>query len=177
MLRRNLLRGIACGVPAVLAACSTSTSGGTTTLTIDTAKVSTDGSAIITALTSTLAIPSVAVLLGANVPVAAAALAAAQGAINQFDIMTGGSVSLSYNVTNAIALVNSLINDARTVLSLLQPILPALKAPDAVTVTNYVNAITALIPIVQLAIALASPAPAAAKPLMSEAQALYIATH
>jgi len=65
MLRRALLLTL----PAMLlAACTVTKNGSATTVTIDTHKVDTDGTAILQALNSILAAPSIAVLLGPIVP-------------------------------------------------------------------------------------------------------------
>lgn len=180
MFRRQLLNVSALALPAAaLAACTTTTSGGVTTLTIDTAKVDADGSAIITALASLLATPSLAILLGANAVIADAALAAAKLALAQFDTATNGSLSVSVDTTKAISLVNSLLSDAQTILAVVQPVVPKLPGATAAMATNYINAILTLIPFVQAAVDLSLAAQPAkgVKLMMTEAAALKIATH
>lgn len=172
MFRRNIL---ALTPAALLAACVT-TSGSITTLTLDTAKIDTDGSAIITALGTVLSAPSIMVLLGADLVPAQAALAAAKLALSQFDALTKGSVSISVDTSQAKALITSLIADAQTILSLVQSIMPNVPSGTLLTtIGNYVAAVLTLIPLIQLAIGLASVKPS--KPLMSEADALRIANH
>jgi hypothetical protein len=178
MLRRSLVTAALTGPAALLAACSLTTHNGVTTLAVDTAKVHTDGSAIIAAIGTIIAMPPVAALLGPNLPIAQAALDGAQLALSQFDATTGGTATLSVDTTKATALVHSLISNAQNVLSVVQPILPVLPAAVSERVGSYVGAILTLIPFVQAAVDLTSAAKAKAMRLpMGEAQALQIALH
>jgi len=77
----------------LLAACTVTKNGSTTTIMIDTHKVDTNGTAILQALNCVLAAPSIAILLGPNLAIAEAAVVAAQAALAAFDSLTGGSLS------------------------------------------------------------------------------------
>ena len=104
MLRRALLLTS----PAMLlAACTVTKNGSSTTITIDTHKVDTNGTAILQALNSVLAAPSIAILLGPNLAIAEAAVVAAQAALAAFDSLTGGSLSATYDPTNTTLAVFS----------------------------------------------------------------------
>lgn len=178
MRRRALLSSALAGAGALLAACTVTSGNGTATVTIDVAKIHTDGAAIIAAIAALVNMPPLAAALGPNLLIANGALTAAQAALAQFDAMTSGSLSLSVDTTQATNLVNSLITDAQTVLSVIQPVTPSIPGTVGTTVTNYVQAILTLIPFVQAAVAVTSASAAKAiKTPMTEAQALQIATH
>jgi hypothetical protein len=172
MLRRAL---IMMSPAAVLAACTSATSNGVTTYTLDTHKVDTDGTAILQALAAVLAAPSIALLLGPNLVTAQAALSGAQLALTTFDQLTGGSLSATIDTQKAQATVLSFIADTQQVLTFVQQILPKIGVSSTATsVGNYVAAVQALIPFLQVAIGLSSVTPT---PTMTEEQALRIATH
>ena len=174
MLRRALLLTS----PAMLlAACTVTKNGSTTTITIDTHKVDTNGTAILQALNSVLAAPSIAVLLGPNLAIAEAAVVAAQTALAAFDSITGGSLSATYDPTKAQAPILSFISDAQQVLTVVQQITPKIGVSSVATsVGNYVAAVQALFSFLQVAIGLSSVS-VTTLPHMTEEQALYIATH
>jgi len=54
-----------------------------------------------------LAAPSIAILLGPNLAIAAAAVVAAQAALAALDSLTGGSLSATYDPTNTALAVFS----------------------------------------------------------------------
>jgi hypothetical protein len=172
MRRRSILQLM----PAVtLVACTSTTSNGVTTFTLDTHKVDTDGTAILQALASMLLAPSVALLLGPNLIVAQAAIAGAQATLAGFDQITGGSMSATYDKQKAQATILSFISDVQQVLTLTQQIMPKIGvSTTATTVGNYTAAVQALLSFLQVAIGLSS---VTLKPQMTEAQALQIATH
>jgi len=161
----------------LLAACTVTKNGSATTVTIDTHKVDTYGTAILQALNSILAAPSIAVLLGANLVVAEAAVTAAQVSLAAFDSLTGGSLSATYDPTKAQATILSFISDAQQVLTVVQQITPKSGVSSVATsVGNYVAAVQALFSFLQVAIGLSSVS-VTTLPRMTEEQALYIATH
>jgi hypothetical protein len=174
MLRRTILFA----TPAImLAACTKTTSNGVTTLTIDTHKVDTEGTAILQALSSMLAAPSIAVLLGPDLIVAQAAIVAAQASLAAFDSMTDGSLSATYDPSKAQVPVLLFISDAQKVLAVVQPIIPKISVSSTATsVGNYVAAVQTLLSFLQVAIGLSSVS-FTTLPHMTEEQALYIATH
>lgn len=160
---------------AALAACTTATSNGVTTWTIDTHKVDTEGTAILQALGAMLAAPSVALLLGPNLVTAQAALVAARAALAGFDQLTGGSLSTTYDPQKAQATILSFIADAQQILSLVQQIMPKISVSSVATsIGNYVAAVQALLAFLQATIGLAA---VTTRPTMTEEQALHIATH
>lgn len=174
MRRRTVL----CLTPAaMLAACTTTKNGGTTTYSIDTHKVDVEGTAILQALGSMLAAPSIAVLLGPNYITAQAAVAAAQAALAGFDQLTGGTMSATYDPTKAQALILSLIADAQQVLTLMQRVMPKISIGSVATaIGDYVAAVQALLVFLQVSIGLAM-AGTTIPPRLTEARALQIATH
>jgi len=174
MLRRALLLTS----PAMLlAACTVTKNGSTTTITIDTHKVDTNGTAVLQALNSVLAAPSIAILLGPNLAIAEAAVVAAQAALAAFDSLTGGSLSATYDPTKAQATILSFISDAQQVLVVVQQTIPKISTSNVATsVGNYIAAVQALFSFLQVAIGLSSVS-VTAPPSMTEAQALQIATH
>ena len=139
MLRRALLLTS----PAMLlAACTVTKNGSSTTITIDTHKVDTNGTAILQALNSVLAAPSIAILLGPNLAIAEAAVVAAQAALAAFDSLTGGSLSATYDPTKAQATILSFISDTQQVLSIVQQVLPKISVSSTATsVGNYIAAV------------------------------------
>ena len=174
MLRRALLLTS----PAMLlAACTVTKNGSTTTIMIDTHKVDTNGTAILQALNSVLAAPSIAILLGSNLAIAEAAVVAAQAALAAFDSLTGGSLSATYDPTKAQATILSFISDTQQVLSIVQQVLPKISVSSTATsVGNYIAAVQTLLAFLPVAIGMASVS-ITAPPQMTEAQALQIATH
>jgi hypothetical protein len=175
MLRRRTLLHLAPAV--ILAACTTTKNGDVTNWTIDTHKVSVEGSAILQALGTMLAAPSIAVLLGPNLITARASLAAAEAALSAFDAMTGGSMSATYDPHEAQATILSFIGDVQQVLTLVQQVLPKISIGSVATaIGNYVAAVQALLTFVEIAVGLSS-AGITAKPTMTEELALQIAMH
>lgn len=180
MLRRQILGTSALALPAaLLAACSITSNGNVTTLTIDTAKVDQDGTALINAATAVLALPSIAVLLGPNLVVAQVALAGAQSALAAFDSATAGKASVDIDTTSVSKLTHSLVGDVQTIVAAVQPVVPKV-TPGALQqrLSDYLLAIQTLIPFVLAAVDLAGNSQAKALKLpMTEAQALKIAAH
>ena len=175
--RRRLLSLSALGTGSLLAGCTVSHGGGTTTVTINTARLVTDSQAILSALSAILLAPSVIVALGANYVTAQAALVAAQAVMAEIQTLTGGSVAVTLNTARLQSLVTSLLSDAQTVLNLVLGIDRTLTGEAATRIGNCVAAALVLIPAVQVAADLAA-APAAAPAIpgtMSEAEALAIA--
>ncbi len=169
--RRQMLRLSALGGAGLVVACTTTQGGGTTTATIDVATIVTDGQAILSAISAALLAPTVILLLGANYGTAEAALAAAQLVLTEIESLTGGTVTVSLDVTKVQSLVVSMLADSQTALSLLQGVLGRLPGSEATTTGNAIAAALALIPIVQLAAGLAVGRVVSA---MSEAQALAV---
>lgn len=172
MSRRRLLSLSTIGAGSLLAGCTITRGTGTTAVTINTAKLVTDGQAILSALSAILAAPSVIVALGVNYVAARAALVAAQAIMAEMQALTGGSVTVTVDTTRLQSLVTSLLSDAQTVLNLVLSVDHTLVGEAATRIGDYVAAALALIPVMQVTADLVATSPAAA---MSEAQALAIA--
>ena len=172
MSRRRLLSLSALGAGVLLGGCTVTRGGGTTTVTINTAKLVTDAQAILSALAAILIAPSVILALGPNYVTAQAALVAARATVAEIEALTGGSVTVTLDTTRLQALVTSLLGDAQTVLNLALGVDRTLPGDAATQVGNYVAAALALIPVVQVTVGLVSTS---APVSMSETEALAIA--
>lgn len=170
--RRQMLRLSVLGGAGLVAACTTTQSGGTTTATIDVDTIVTDSQAILSAISAALLAPAVIALLGPNYATAAAALAAAQLVLGEIKTLTGGTVTVSLDVVRVQSLVVSLLADSQTALALLQGVTGRLPGSEATTTGNAVAAALVLVPIVQLAAGLAAGRGVAGP--MSEAEALAV---
>lgn len=174
--RRSLLRLALLSGGAMLAACTATRNGTITTVTLDAARIVTDGRAVLGALDGVLAIPAVAASLGANLATAKAALDAAGLALSEIQTLTGGAVTVSIDTARVQTLVTSLLGDVQSVLGPLQgalPSLPAALSALATELSTVIDAVRTLIPLLQLAAGLVGSPPAA--PPMTETQALAIA--
>ncbi len=173
LARRSFLSSSALMSVALLGACAITSNGGTTTGTLDVTRITTDGQAIVAALEALVVAPAIVVLLGPKVAVASAAFAAASAALTEIQTITGGTVTASIDTAKVKALVASLLDDAKTVVGLVQGVLPNLSGPLAEQVGNYVAAVQTLLPFVALAaqVSLVGATSATARP-MTEADAL-----
>lgn len=111
--RRNFLRSAGMVAAAgALTACTVTTSGKTTTLTLNTAKVKAYGQAGINAVTTILSITAVSTAMGTP---AVAAIEAAGGALSvslsAFATQTNGSLTVSYDNTDAKTRIDTLLVD------------------------------------------------------------------
>ncbi len=170
--RRQMLRLSALGGAGLIAACTTTHNGGTTTATIDVTTIVRDGQAIVSAISAALLSPTVIALLGVNYGTAEAALVAAQLVLGEIETLTGGTVTVSLDVTKVQSLVVSMLSDSQTALALVQGVLGRLPGSEATSTGNAVAAALALIPIVQLAAGLATGRTVTGS--MTEAQALAV---
>ena len=171
--RRFLHLAAVAGAGAALTACSVISSGGTSTVSIDVGKITTDGKAMIAAVAAVLAVPAVIALLGpADIIIAETALASAATALANIQTLTGGTIVLSADTTKVQALVTSLLADVQTALLLVQTVVGNLVGATATTVANSVAAALALIAFVQLAASLSS---SHATSMMSEDHAVAAA--
>lgn len=134
--RRNFLRttGLVAAAGA-LTACTVTTSGKTTTLTLNTVKVKAYGQAGINAVTTILSITAVATAMGAP---AVAAIEAAGGtlsvSLSAFTSETNGSLTVSYDNTDAKSRIDTLLVDLNSAAVALRAGLVAAQQ----TVTNSV---------------------------------------
>jgi hypothetical protein len=172
MSRRRLLSMSTIGAAGLLAACTMTTGGGSTTVTLDVAKIVTNSEAMLSALSAVLMVPTVIIALGVNYAAAEAALTAAQATLAEIEALTNGSITVTANTARLQALVTSLLNDAQTALALVQNVATALTGAVATQVTNAVSAILVLIPFVRMAAGFPAVQPVVGA--MSEQQALSV---
>ena len=170
MHRRDLLAAL----PFMsLGACSVATTSNNTVGTLDVDRIVTDGDAILSACRAALLAPSVAVLLGTNYSVAQASLAAGQAVLTEIRAVTGPAVTVNVDTAKVQTLVTSLLADAQQVLTLVQGALGRVPGTISTQLQNYVDAALTLIPLVQVAAALAGMRTTV--PVMTESTALRIA--
>lgn len=140
--RRNFLRTSALLGATALTACTVATSGSTTTVTLNTAKVKAYGQAGINAIATILSITVIATAMGAPavalIETAGAALAAS---LSAFSSATNGTLTITYDDTNWKTKVDTILVDLNGVASALRSGLTAAQS----TVTNPIinTAITA----------------------------------
>ncbi len=142
-----------------LGACTVTTTGGVTTVTLDTGKIQTDGQALLTAGAQILASPGVAPQLGANLLTAQNALQSANTAFASVTAQLAPSVSVSLNTTSVQNAIKSVLADIGTVLQLVTPIVSFI--PGGAAVSGIIMAVQELIPFVEVAAALVSAKPGA----------------
>lgn len=181
--RRSALRTVLplAALP-VLASCgifSSSTSNGVTTVTIDTARLNTDGQAIVTMATAILANPLIASALGANLTAAQTLLSTVSMTMSKIADATAGKVSTSIDVSSVQGFVTTMLADVNQFVSLVMTVVPSVASGVvANTIQTYLTAISTLVPLIQLAVALTTPAAASIAPgRMTEAQAVALAHH
>ena len=111
--RRAFLRAsciLASGFP--LAACSTTTTGHVTTITLNVAEVEDYGTAILSFATTALTIPFVATAMGpASVTLAGTVIAGLKSALESFRTAAGTSTSVTYDDSSVKAAFDSLLSD------------------------------------------------------------------
>jgi hypothetical protein len=116
-------------------------------------------------------------LLGPDLVIAQTAIAAAEASLKEFDSVTGGSMSATYDPTKAQATILSFISNAQQVVTVVQQAMPKISASNVLTsIGNYAAAVQALFSFLQIAIGLSSVS-VSVPPKMTEAQALKLATH
>ena len=167
--RRHLL--FAAAPAALLAGCTVTTSNGTTTVTLDTARIQQDGQAVLTAAAQILATPGISAALGGSLLTAQQALASANTAFSSVTAQIGASVSVSLDTTSVQNGIKSVLSDVQTILGLVQPVLSLI--PGGAAVGAVVAAIQALLPFLTLAAALAPVATQSALDPAAETNALH----
>ena len=116
--RRTLLAAFPLTAAGFLGACSISTSGTTTTVTIDTAEVDAYGKVGVNAVATVLSIAAVASVLGSGtVAIIEAASAALTVALAGFDSATSGQVTFTVDDTSALSAAKSVMTALGTLLS------------------------------------------------------------
>jgi hypothetical protein len=177
MNRRAILSLAGLGLStAALAACTTTTSGGVTTLTINVAKIDAYAHAIQSAGTALLADPVIAGLLGPNVALAETAVAAVVAGLTAFDAAAGGAVTVSIDTSGVSAAVQSILTNAQSLLALIQAGVSTSKTALASTISNYIASLATIVALLQVLVASATTGAKAAPVLpMTEARALAVA--
>ncbi|GLP90272.1 twin-arginine translocation signal domain-containing protein [Gluconobacter frateurii] len=142
--RRSFLKVLAAGSAlGVLGACTVTTSGNVTTVTLNVAKVKAYGTAGINAVTTILSIAAVSSAIGApTVAVIEAADVALQSALKAFSDGAGSKVMVSYDSTSFKSQIDSVLVDLQSVTSLLG--IAVSQAASTVPNSILVNANTAL---------------------------------
>nr|WP_279183905.1 twin-arginine translocation signal domain-containing protein [Acetobacter syzygii] len=140
--RRNFLRTSALLGATALTACTVATSGSTTTVTLNTAKVKAYGQAGINAIATILSVTAIATAMGAPAVAAIeAAGTALSAALASFSTATNGSLTITYDDTNWKTKVDTILVDLNGVATALRSGLTA--AQSTVTSTIINSAITA----------------------------------
>lgn len=178
--RRNFLRSaglLACGT--ALAACTITTSGNVTSVTLNVAKVDAYAKAAQNFANTILSVPLVTSALGSGpVVLINAAVTNIVAAIDQFDSAANGAVTVSYDSSSVKTAVNSIISDLQTVLSYGKQAVSGIENTEATadTLSKVNTAISAAETILSLMTALiVSVGSARVAPLpMSEAAALSV---
>lgn len=177
LARRHALRLVLLSGASLATACTVRSGGGTTSVTLDIARLVTDGRSILSALNGALSIPAVFMVLGTNLAIAQASLSAAQLALTEIEALAGNTLTVSIDTTRVQTLVVTLLSDAQSILALIQGVVPQLTASMPTATANdlasLVAAVVTLVPLVQLAAGLATALPGAAP--LDESQARAIA--
>lgn len=176
-LSRRALGGISTAAiltAAGLAACTTTTTNGVTTVTINTKTVDSYAQVGISAVATMLSIAAVASVIGAPaIVIINAASTALAGTLKALDTATSGSLTFTYDGTGAKAAFDSVLADVGTVLTDMQesvaPIEAKLSSADASTVATVINAVATAYNLLQSLISSVSSVKAPATAPMSEA--------
>lgn len=167
MNRRTLLSGLPL---AALAACTTSTTGSITTVTVNVAQVDAWAQAFENAGNLILGLPGMNTALGGSGPIISVAIAAVATDVAAFDKATAGSATYSFDKTSVPSMLLSILTDGRSILTTAQAALGT--ASKTGTVATYINALATIVSLFEATVGV-MPAAAimGAKP-MSEADAL-----
>lgn len=115
--RRNFMRTIVAGTAiGALGACTITTSGGVTTLSLNVAKVVAYGQAGINAVSMILSVAAVSSAIGAPaVAIINTSATALEAALAAFKTTAGSAVTVSYDNTSVKTAVDSVLSDLKTV--------------------------------------------------------------
>ncbi|MCE2579616.1 hypothetical protein LDL36_14155 [Komagataeibacter sp. FNDCR1] len=115
--RRSLLRAGAGTLAAgLLAACTTTKSGTTTTLTLNVGEVVDYGNAVLSFASTAIGLSFVASAMGtANVAIANTVIASLKSALSAFSTAAGSSTSVSYNSASVKSAFDSILADVEKV--------------------------------------------------------------
>ncbi|NHN93874.1 hypothetical protein [Acetobacter sicerae] len=172
--RRNLLRSSALGLAgAALAACTTTTSGGVTTITLDVTKVKNYGQAGLNAAAAVIAFSAQFPAISAYVPAIQAAEIALSGALTAFSTAAGATLTISYNNTDWKTRVDSVLSDLSTVAGAIESAISgAGSALSASVLSDAKTALSALNTIISVFKGLLGVSAVRSSAGMTEAQAL-----
>lgn len=131
--------------------------GRSITVTIDTARLNTDISAVLMAVRIALKVPVVQTLLGPNLRIATTLLAQAMALQAAIAMTTGPSVSGDVDATSVQSLVKSLMDDLNQVIGLIRGTITNVNLVNETAgghVQTLVNAILSLLPLIELIVGL-----------------------
>lgn len=164
--RRAALRLLPLTALVLLGACTVSTSGDTTTVTISTAKIDAYGKVGISAVTTILSVAAVASAIGApTVAIITAAGAAVTAALAGFDNATNGSVSFTLDDTSALTAAKSVVTSLSALLADLKSAASSLSGKigsnDLANVTTSINAAETALALVEALLGFVAASPSA----------------
>lgn len=155
-----------------LAACTTSTTNGVTTVTLNVQQVQLWATALVNASNLVASLPGIAGTAPALVVAALGPIITAD--IAAFAKTAGSAVSLTFTTSSVPAAVASLETDANILLNDAKSVVTGVAAADLGLATTYVNAIETVVTLLEAAVG-SVPAAAKTKALpMTEAQALAV---
>jgi hypothetical protein len=161
-------------VPGLLAACSTTTVNGVTTLTLDVSKVTTYADAMGDGSATLLSIPALAAALGPVTVASINALAAEiQTEAATLSTEAGASATLTFTTTSVPAALGAFKADATKLFGYFQAGMAAASSSVASSVVTTFDALETIVSLAQV-LAAGEGAASAAPPKMSETQALAV---
>ncbi len=171
MLKRRTLLAATLLVP--VAACTTTSSNGVTTITLDVNKFDAWGVALANGASLVATLPGIVGTPAATIiQTAGTILTSDLAALNQ---ATGGSISLSFDANSVPAAVASLEADAAKLLNSAKVVVSGAGAAVIQTAQTYIAAIETLVSLMQAAVGSVSVGVAAsATPKMAEAKAMAV---
>jgi hypothetical protein len=170
MNRRAFLATTGLAAVGALAACATTTSNGTTTLTLDTAKVDSYAQAALSGITLVASLPGIT---GTPQAAAVTALAPVVSAdLKAFDASTNGALTLTFTAASVPAAVQSVLNDINTVLAAVRTAVTQVGTAQMATAQTYVDALQTIYAVFTAAVGTPVAGVALSSKPMTEAQAL-----
>lgn len=169
MLRRKFLSTTAIAAAGLVAACTTSTVNGVTTVTLNTAQVNSWAQAFLNGAQLVANLPGI---MGTPLGLTIAGIAPVISAdVSAFNTATGGSLVLTYDRTSPVKAVDSLLADGHTLLTDALTAIPQVPATIAADAQTYLQALKTIVSLFEAALG-GTTAAAVAKAPMSEGAAL-----
>ncbi|MDE1905106.1 MAG: hypothetical protein KGH75_01465 [Rhodospirillales bacterium] len=148
--RRNLLRNAAIAAPlGALAACTTSTVNGVSTVTLNVAAVDKWATAFENAATLIAGLPGIPVAASAAINVVNAAVVADLAA---FNAAAGSQVTLTFNGTSIPKAITSLLADGNVLLTDARGAITGVPTQYAQIAQEYINALATIVSIFEAAV-------------------------